>query len=103
MIIERLTFQAKYGQGDALIALLREFNKTAAAKGLPVIPRVSVDRTGPMFTVIWDSESTDLAAYATDSSNQAAMYADPDFQAWFAKMMPLVERGERQLLETIEL
>ena len=103
MIVERLTFQAKYGQGDALVGLLREFNTTAAAKGLPRIPRAYVDRTGPMFTVIWDSESADLAAYATDSANQAAMYSDPDFQAWFAKMMPLVERGERQLLETIEL
>lgn len=103
MIIERLTFQAKYGQGDALVGLLREFNATAASKGLPPIARVYVDRTGPMFTVIWDSESADLAAYATDSANQAAMYGDPDFQAWFAKMTPLVERGERQILETIEL
>lgn len=103
MIIERLTFQAKYGQGDALIGLVREFNKTAAAKGLPTIARVYVDRTGPMFTVIWDTESKDLVAYATDAANEGAMYGDPDFQAWFAKMMPLVERGERQLLETIEL
>ena len=103
MIIERLTFQAKYGQGDALIALVREFNKTAGAKGLPTIARVYVDRTGPMFRVIWDSESKDLAAYAASAGAEAGMYADPEFQAWFAKMVPLVERGERQLLETVEL
>ena len=103
MIIERLTFQAKYGQGDALVALVREFNKTAAAKGLPTVPRVCVDRTGPMFTVIWDTESKDLAAYATGAADEAGMYGDPEFQAWFAKMVPLVERGERQLLETIDL
>ena len=103
MIVERLTFQAKYGQGDALVNLVREFNKIAGAKGLPTVPRVYVDRTGPMFTVIWDSEHKDINAYAADASTESSMYGDPDFQAWFATMTPLVERGERQLLETIDL
>ena len=103
MIVERLTFQAKYGQGDALVGLVREFNATAKAKGLPPIARVYVDRTGPMFTAVWDSEHKDLAAYAAASGAENAMYSDPEFQAWFARMIPLVERGERQLLEAINL
>lgn len=103
MIVERLTFQAKYGQGDALVSLVREFNKIAAKTGQPTVPRVYVDRTGPMFTVIWDSEHKDINAYAAGASTESSMYGDSEFQAWFAKMMPLVERGERQLLETIDL
>lgn len=103
MIVERLTFQAKYGQGDALVNLVREFNRIGAAKGLPTVPRVYVDRTGPMFTVIWDSEHADIAAYATATGTETGMYSDAEFQTWFAKMIPLVERGERQLLETIDL
>ncbi|MBA4181892.1 MAG: hypothetical protein C0506_14980 [Anaerolinea sp.] len=103
MIVERLTFQAKYGQGDALVGLVREFNRIGASKGLPTVPRVYVDRTGPMFTVIWDSEHKDITAYAANSATETSMYSDPEFQAWFAKMMPLVERGERQLLEAIDL
>ena len=103
MIVERLTFQAKYGQGDALVQLIREFNQTAGPRGIPTVPRVYVDRTGPMFTVIWDSEHADMAALAAAGEQEQSMYGDPEFQSWFAKMMPLVERGERQLLETIEL
>ena len=103
MLIERLTFQAKYGQGDALVALIREMNTISAAKGLPTMQRVCVDRTGRMFTVIMDSESKDLAAYAVSAADESGMYSDPEFQAWFAKMVPLVERGERQLLESVDL
>lgn len=103
MIVERLTFQAKYGQGDALVGLVREFNTAMRGRGMRTAPRVYVDRTGPMFTVIWDAEHQDMNAYLAESANQEAMYGDAVFQAWFAKMIPLVERGERQILQTIDL
>ncbi len=103
MIIERFSFQAKYGQGDALIELVREFNKTATAQGLPAISKVYVDRTGPMFSVSWDEEHNDMNALAQMDGRAGEMFSNPEFQAWFAKMTPLVERGERQLLQTIEL
>lgn len=104
MIIERLTFQAKYGQGDALVGLMKEFNATALARGMGGAPtRLCVDRTGAMFTVIMDSEFADMQAVAAAEGENQAMYGDPEFQAWFAKMVPLVERGERQLLESVDL
>jgi hypothetical protein len=56
-----------------------------------------------MFTVIMDTEYTDMQAVAAADAENQQMYGDPEFQSWFAKMVPLVERGERQLLETVDL
>lgn len=101
MIIERLTFHTKYGQGDALLALLRE-----SGSFLPSTQprqRAYTDVTGPMFTVWWDFEYESLEALTAGRAEYEKMYQDPQFQEWFAKMQPLVERGERQILQVVDL
>ncbi len=104
MLIERLTFQAKYGQGDALIGVIRDFSKKFAGEfnGSAGF-RVCTDQTGPMFTIIWDTEHRDLMSYADFETKSQSVFAREDWQAWFAKMQPLVERGERQLLSVVDL
>ena len=96
MITERLTFRAKYGEGDALVALLKE--------SFEVMPnadyqgaRLYTDHTGRMFTVVMEIDHSDIGAYAKSSMNEGSDYAMPDFQSWFAKMVAVTEGGERQL------
>jgi quinol monooxygenase YgiN len=97
MLTERLVFRAKYGHGDELAGLFKEwFGKMAAQAGL-VGARVYTDATGPMFSVIAESDFNDMAAYASFSSQDQEMYRDPEFQKWFARMQELTEHGERQL------
>ena len=52
MIVERTTFYAKYGQGDALVNVLREFANGVGKPYINSAPRIFVDATGEMFRVI---------------------------------------------------
>ena len=101
MLIERLTFQAKYGHGDALVDVMREFSKKYAADIGSAEVRICTDRTGSMFTVVVDSEHADRDAWAQAQVKARTMFGRSDWQAWFAKMQPLVERGDRQLLDVV--
>lgn len=101
MFTERITFRAKYGQGDALVALLKE-QQTREGSGAGVRgARLYTDATGPMFTVAFEMDYDDLAAYA--AADQAAMYAEPAFQEWFGRMVTVTEVGERQLFNMEKL
>lgn len=103
MIIERVTFQAKYGQGDALVGLIREWSKGPGQSLGMSTGRLCTDLTGTMFTLTWDTEYPDLKSLAEVEEKQRAAYATKEFQDWFARMVPLVERGERQLLNVVDL
>jgi|SRR5690349_5124302 hypothetical protein len=102
MITERLTFRAKYGHGDELVALMKEsFNIMPVEQVLGA--RIYTDHTGPMFTVAMEVDHTDLQAYAGSSMGDGADYARADFQEWFAKMVAVTESGERQLFNSESL
>jgi hypothetical protein len=100
MIVERLTFQAKYGHGDELVALMKE---APSGSGPAIKGRIYTDATGPMFTVQFEMEYSDLAAFAASDMAQRADFGTSEFQQWFAKMVSVTERGERQLfnVETV--
>jgi hypothetical protein len=101
MIIERMTFQAKYGEGDALVSVFREFNRVWAKKYRMTTAKIYTDATGEMFTVIVDTAFKDMSEMAAAQARNAQMYADPAFGQWFARMQPLVRSGSRQLLNSV--
>jgi hypothetical protein len=96
MITERLTFQAKYGKGDDLVALFKE-SMTSMTEGATGI-RCYTDATGTMFTVAIEIDYPDLAAW--QAANGPGMYDDPEFETWFGRMVEVTERGERQLFNS---
>ena len=96
MLVERLTFQVKYGEGDAFVGVVKEMAAimpSELSKG-----RLYTDATGPMFTVQLETEFADWPAYAAAMVAERESYADPRFQQLFARMQALTERGERQVL-----
>ena len=97
MLLERMTFQAKYGKGDALVELFREQARTWGPKMGFVSPRILTDHTGSMFTVIVEQEFKDLDDYSRRDKEAKVAFATPEFANWFARMEQVVERGERQL------
>jgi hypothetical protein len=103
MIIQRLTFQTKYGQGDALVGLIRQSIKDLGNQMGVDEHRVYTDLTGPMFTVIWDQSLADMRAVADMQERMLSFYQTPEFQRFFEQMQPLVEHGERQLLTQVDL
>lgn len=102
MITERLTFRAKYGQGDQLVALMKESFKIMPMEGAQGV-RIYTDHTGPMFTVAVEFDHADIVAYAAQSSGDSAEYSRSEFQQWFAKMVECTESGERQLFNCEKL
>src|SRR3990172_13261064 len=74
MVVERMTFQAKYGRGHDL-------------------GRVLADASGRMYTVVWEKEFESLSAWEEAVQK---VYDLPEFQSWFTEMEPLVEQGSRE-------
>ncbi len=101
MIVERISFRAKYGRGDELVSLMKAFATDVApaiGAGGAAMKRVYTDHTGPMFTVQGEIEYADLRAYTDATLSETAQYGSQAFQQWFAKMVECTESGERQLL-----
>ncbi|MBI2942550.1 MAG: hypothetical protein HYY04_19135 [Chloroflexi bacterium] len=96
MILVRSVFQAKYGRGGELVALLKEVQQHSAAKHGPT--RILTDLSGPFFTVVSETEAPSLAEYERALGE---IFSLPEFGAWFARMEPLVESGRREFY-TIE-
>ena len=101
MITERLTFQARYGQGDALVSLMKEAPDMGSAE--IVGQRIYTDFTGRMFTVALEIDYADFDAYVRATKQQQTEYADPGFGEWFGRMVQVTEHGERQLFNTERL
>jgi hypothetical protein len=99
MLVERLTFQAKYGHTDDLVALMKEqvpaMREQAAGAGAQ---RIYTDATGPMFTVQFETEFATWDDYARFNVSDNETFSTREFQAWFARMMTMVDRGDRQIL-----
>lgn len=97
MITERLTFEAKYGHGDELAQLFREWvgsHKDEMGGG----GRIYTDVTGAMFRVILEADFEDMEAYARFLKAESGQFGTAEFAAWFKKMEAVTKHGERELL-----
>ena len=100
MILVQQVFQAKYGHGDALVELFKEFRQRLPGDANF---RIMTDASGPFFTVVTHFEVPSLAAWeerfraTPDSPDDAAW-----FQEWFQRMMPLVDSGRRDFYTIVE-
>ena len=102
MLVARQVFQAKYGQGDALVAHFKEFNtRMQQEEGGITGPnfRILTDATGPFFTVVTEIEVESLAAWEGRFSESMGR---PWVGEWFDRMVPLVESGSREFYNVVE-
>ena len=63
--------------------------------------RIMVDLTGPMFTVVVETEYRDMAQLAEMTEQLQALYGDAEFQQWFGSWQAAVERGSRELYQVV--
>lgn len=98
MILTRTTLQAKYGQGDAVVELMKDIAPliTGAGSGTH---RLLTDASGPFFQVTQEIEFTSLGDY---EEVMAKAFSDPSFGPLFERMMEIVESGSRDFLNIIE-
>jgi hypothetical protein len=102
MITERVTFRAKYGRGDELIALMKGSPEQMPMEGV-VGTRLYTDFTGAMFTVAMEFDYEDLDSYAAATKAGMAQYGNPEFENWFKQTVELTEGGEKQLFNSEKL
>ncbi len=88
MIQVRQVFQAKYGKGDELVALMKEMGRVFPA----LKSRILTDASGPFFTIVTEHEVASLG----DWERSREMFSDPRFPALFQRMALLVESGSRE-------
>ena len=101
MIIERLVFRAKFGQGDTVARAFQAWRERFAERmGVPM--RAMVDVTGPMFTVVVENEYRDMAHVAAAEAQERALFADQEFEQWFGTWSQAVETGSRELYRVLE-
>jgi len=93
-IIVRNVFQAKYGRGDELVALMKEAQEKM---GLP-FERILTDASGQFFTVVTEQEVASLAEW---ERMLPKLFADKRFGAWFQKMSALVDGGRREFYNVV--
>jgi hypothetical protein len=93
MIIERIVFQAKYGKGDELVALFKEFAKAASPSSIGRNPRLLTDRSGPFFNIVLEAEWENLAEW---EKSFGRMFSDAKLQDLLNRSTPLIESGRRE-------
>ena len=96
MIVVRNVFQAKYGKGDELVQLLKEYT-TMWPSGRNA--RILTDLSGPFFTAVGEVIYDSLSAWETDSRE---IFGDARFAAWFERTVPLVDSGRREFYNLVE-
>jgi hypothetical protein len=100
MLLVRQEFRAKYGHGDELVALFREFNARMRDAGeLSPQLRILTDASGPFFTVVTETEVESFAAWEEGFSEAMGR---PWMEEWFSRMTPLVESGSREFYNIVE-
>ncbi|MBM3947100.1 MAG: hypothetical protein FJ315_06865 [SAR202 cluster bacterium] len=98
VIVVRNVFQAKCGRGDDLVALFRDSFFRMSVLVPDLAPRLLTDASGPFFTVATEQEAPSIAAW---QDWQRRMFSIPEFQGWFAKMVPLVDHGSREFYNVV--
>jgi hypothetical protein len=99
MIVVRHVYQAKYGKGDELVALLKEMDKhMEKVTGAKVASRLLTDASGPFFTVVQEIQVVNLAEWETTNGK---LFQSAEFQSWFPRWLDLVESGRREFYNLV--
>ena len=92
MMLVRQVFQAKYGHGDELVALFREFHANAPVPNRDRA-RILTDASGQFFTVVTEYEVENFADW---EQTFRRLMSGPEMGGWFARMMDVTEGGRRE-------
>ncbi|MGE0229263.1 MAG: hypothetical protein AB7I38_09630 [Dehalococcoidia bacterium] len=97
MMLVRQTFQAKYGRGDELVALFKEFHENAEVPNRATA-RILTDASGPFFTVVTEYTVENFAEWETAF---AKLMGGPQMAEWFGRMTEVTESGRRDFYNIV--
>ena len=97
MILQRVVFQAKFGHVNEVVAEMKQMMATMGRE-FNTQSRILTDLSGPQFTVVLETVGESLAEW---ERTRLELFSRPDFQANFARIIPLIEHGHTEFY-TIE-
>lgn len=98
MIVVRNTFHVHPERMKDAVALAKEGRILVERLGFP-IPRVMVDVAAEFYTLVLDTEFASLTDF---DARLPQNFANPEWQAWYAKFTPLVTGGRREIFRVVE-
>jgi len=98
MIIVRDVFRLKFGMAKDAKAVMQESKKLMSEDRLKKT-RVLVDLVGNAYTMVLEGSYNNLADYEKE---MAAVFGKPEWQTWYQKLVPLVERSYREIFTVVE-
>ncbi len=98
MIVVRDIFQLHFGKAKEAIALLKEGQRSLERDGYST-GHLLVDVTGEFYTLVMESTFESLAAY---ESGLASAISSEEWQAVYARLVPLVRSGRREVFRIVE-
>jgi hypothetical protein len=98
MILVRDIFQLKFGKSRE-VREVWEQGKPIRARMESGVPRTLLDFTGPYYTFVLESTHASLSAY---EKHIQGILGDTAWKEWYAKLVPLVESGRREIFTVME-
>lgn len=94
MILERMVFHLKFGKAKDVKALLKE-SKAMMPPDMQKNMRHMFDLTGPSYTYVMESTHENLAAMEKMLTQE--MPNSKEWDAWYQRFIPLVEKSHREI------
>jgi hypothetical protein len=100
MILVRNVFKLKFGKSREAVELFREGVKNMQRLGLGRVPiRLLTDVVATFYTLVMEQTFASLAEYEGLAKN---LMGNAEWQAWYQKVVPLVESGHREIYNILE-
>ena len=101
MVVMRNVFQLKFGKAREAVAIMKEqVAQLQQQVGREVQAKLLTDMTGDFYTVVLELTCPSLGWF---EQNGAKIMGDPQWQATYQKLVPLVESGRREVFNVVEV
>ena len=98
MIIVRDVFQLKFGKAKEAKAVMQESKKLMTQDDLKK-SRILFDLVGPAYTMVLEKSYANLSEYEKE---MATVFSKPEWQSWYQKLVPLIEKSYREIFTVME-
>lgn len=98
MIVVRNVFQIRPEEMKKALGIVREGRPLAQRLGMPS-QRATTDLVAGFYTLVLETEHPSLADF--EESIQKS-FANPEWQAFYSRLRPLIAGGHREILTLVE-
>lgn len=100
MIVVRNVFKLKFGESKEAVSLWKQGLAIARDSQFSAgPPRILTDMVGQFYTLVMESTHESLGEYERAARN---LMSSNDWQAWYAKVVPLLQGGYREVFRVVE-